>query len=135
MPDRMTDAPTVRPRLSVVIPMYEECENVSPMLERVHEGLDGYHGAWELICVDDGSRDGTGTRLRDEAERYGSHVRVIELRRNFGQTAAMQAGLDAARGELVATLDGDLQNDPADIPRMVAELMDRDLDLLQGYVD
>ena len=133
MPDPMTDAPTVRPRLSVVIPMYEESENVSPMLERVHEGLDGYHGAWELICVDDGSRDGTGTRLRDEAKRYGSHVRVIELRRNFGQTAAMQAGLDAARGALVATLAGDLQNDPADIPRMVAELLDRDLDLLQGW--
>jgi glycosyltransferase involved in cell wall biosynthesis len=60
-------------------------------------------------------------------------VRVIRLRRNFGQTAAMQAGFDAARGELIATLDGDLQNDPADIPRMVDELLERDLDLLQGW--
>jgi glycosyltransferase involved in cell wall biosynthesis len=60
-------------------------------------------------------------------------VRVIRLRRNFGQTAAMQAGIDAARGELIATLDGDLQNDPADIPRMVEELLERDLDLLQGW--
>lgn len=119
--------------LSVVIPMYEEAPNVAPLLARVHEGLASYAGPWELICVDDGSRDGTGERLRTEAAHYGDHVRVIELRRNFGQTAAMQAGLDAARGVLIATLDGDLQNDPADIPRMVQELLERDLDLLQGW--
>lgn len=122
-----------RPSLSVVIPMYEEVENVGPMIARVHEGLDGYQGIWELICVDDGSRDGTGRRLREAAERHGPHVRVLQLRRNFGQTAAMQAGFEAARGELIATLDGDLQNDPADIPRMVDELLERDLDLLQGW--
>jgi glycosyltransferase involved in cell wall biosynthesis len=120
-------------RLSVVIPMYEEADNVTPLLARVHEALRAYPGSWELICVDDGSRDGTGERLREEGVGYGSHVRVIRLRRNFGQTAAMQAGLDAARGELIATLDGDLQNDPADIPRMVSELFERDLDLLQGW--
>jgi len=119
--------------LSVVIPMYEEAENVAPMLARVHEGLRGYPGPWELICVDDGSRDATGVRLRRQAERYGDYVRVIALRRNFGQTAAIQAGFDAARGVLVATLDGDLQNDPADIPRMALELEARDLDLLQGW--
>lgn len=121
------------PSLSVVIPMYEELDNVAPMLARVHEGLAGYGGPWELICVDDGSRDGTGERLEALAEEAGGHVRVIRLRRNFGQTAAMQAGFEAARGELIATLDGDLQNDPADIPRMVAELLARDLDLLQGW--
>lgn len=119
--------------LSVVVPMYEEADNVAPMLARVHEGLSEYQGPWELICVDDGSRDGTGAKLREQAERYGDHVRIVELRRNFGQTAAMQAGLDAARGTLIATLDGDLQNDPADIPRMVLELAERDLDLLQGW--
>jgi glycosyltransferase involved in cell wall biosynthesis len=121
------------PSLSVVIPMYEESENVGPLLKRVHEGLSGYAGSWELICVDDGSRDGTGERLQEGAADYGPHVRVIRLRRNFGQTAAMQAGLDAARGALIATLDGDMQNDPADIPRMVDELHERDLDLLQGW--
>ncbi|MCU0832907.1 MAG: glycosyltransferase family 2 protein [Chromatiaceae bacterium] len=121
------------PSLSIVIPMYEEAENVAPMLARVHDGLAAYGGRWELICVDDGSRDGTGERLRAEAGRYGPHVRIIRLRRNFGQTAAMQAGFDAARGELIATLDGDLQNDPADIPRMARELLERDLDLLQGW--
>lgn len=122
-----------RPQLSIVIPLYQEVDNVEPLLARVHEGLADYRGDWELICVDDGSRDGTGARLRTLAERLGSHVRVIQLRRNFGQTAAMQAGLDAARGELIATLDGDLQNDPADIPRLVDELLERDLDLLQGW--
>lgn len=122
-----------RPSLSVVIPMYNEIDNVEPMLARVHRGLADYQGPWELICVDDGSRDGTGKSLTEVGERYGSHVRVIRLRRNFGQTAAMQAGFDAARGVLIATLDGDLQNDPADIPRMVDELLERDLDLLQGW--
>jgi glycosyltransferase involved in cell wall biosynthesis len=119
--------------LSIVIPMYQEAENVAPLLARVHEGMIGYPHPWELILVDDGSRDGTGERLQAESERYGSHVRVIHFRRNFGQTAAMQAGFDAARGHLVASLDGDLQNDPADIPRMAEELIDRDLDLLQGW--
>jgi glycosyltransferase involved in cell wall biosynthesis len=113
--------------------MYNEVDNVEPMVARVHRGLADYPGVWELICVDDGSRDGTGGRLRQVAERYGGHVRVVGLRRNFGQTAAMQAGFDAARGELIATLDGDLQNDPADVPRMVEELLERDLDLLQGW--
>jgi glycosyltransferase involved in cell wall biosynthesis len=119
--------------LSVVIPMYQEAGNADRMLARVHEGLAGYPGPWELICIDDGSTDGTGQLLQAGAKQYGSHVRVIRMRRNFGQTAAMQAGIDTARGELVATLDGDLQNDPADIPRMVAELEQRDLDLLQGW--
>ncbi len=122
-----------KPALSVVIPMYNEIDNVEPMVARVHRGLADYAGLWELICVDDGSHDGTGDRLAQVAERYGPHARVIRLRRNFGQTAAMQAGFDAARGELIATLDGDLQNDPADIPRMVDELLERDLDLLQGW--
>lgn len=121
------------PALSVVIPLFQEVENAEPLLARVHQGLQGYGGPWELICVDDGSTDGTGRLLAERGAGYGSHVRVIRLRRNFGQTAAMQAGIDAARGELIATLDGDLQNDPADIPRMVRELQGRDLDLLQGW--
>ena len=119
--------------LSVVIPLYEEQDNVAPLLEAVHAGLAGYAGPWELICVDDGSTDATGKRLVEQAARFGDHVRVIRLRRNFGQTAAMQAGIDAARGELIATLDGDLQNDPADIPSMVQRLVGEDLDLLVGW--
>jgi len=120
------------PSLSVVIPMYREQDNVAPMLVRVHEGLAAYGGPWELICVDDGSPDQTGPRLLAGAQAAGAHVRVIRHARNLGQTAAMQSGIDAAHGELIATLDGDLQNDPADIPRMVDELLARDLDLLCG---
>jgi glycosyltransferase involved in cell wall biosynthesis len=120
-------------RLSVVVPLYEEADNVDPLLTAIHAGLADYPGEWELICVDDGSSDGTYSRLRAGVERYGSHVRLIRMRRNFGQTAAMQAGIDAARGEYIATLDGDLQNDPADIPRLVRELEERNLDLLQGW--
>ena len=119
--------------LSIVIPMYREQDNVAPMLARVHEGLAGYSGPWELICVDDGSLDDTGKRLLAEGAKYGPHVRVIRFARNNGQTTAMQAGIDAARGEVIATLDGDLQNDPADIPRMIDEMYERDLDLLTGY--
>jgi len=126
-------APSLAPRLSVVIPLYEEVDNLAPLLGRVHEGLAAYPGPWELICVDDGSRDGTWERLREQAELLGEYLRVIRLGRNYGQTAAMQAGFDAARGELIVTLDGDLQNDPTDIPRLVDELLARDLDLLQGW--
>lgn len=123
---------TNAPRLSVVIPMYKEQDNVVPMLEGVHKGLADYTGEWELIVVDDGSTDDTGSRLVAEAGKYGAHVRVLRFARNHGQTAAMQAGIDAARGEVIATLDGDLQNDPADIPKLVEQLISRDLDLIQG---
>ncbi len=119
--------------LSVVIPMYNEAENVAPMIAGVHQGLASYPGAWELICVDDGSHDDTPQRLCAAARAAGDYVRVIRLRRNCGQTAAMQTGIEAARGEIIATLDGDLQNDPADIPRMVEEMLARDLDMLAGW--
>lgn len=133
MSSDVTDSQPPSPSLSIVIPMYREQDNVAPMLARVHEGLGQYPGPWELICVDDGSLDETGKRLLAEGAKYGPHVRVIRFARNNGQTTAMQAGIDAARGEVIATLDGDLQNDPADIPRMVAEMYERDLDLLTGY--
>ncbi len=119
--------------LSVVIPLYQEEDSVLPLVARVHEGLADYPGPWELICVDDGSADRTVERLREAQRQYGDHVRIIRMRRNFGQTAAMQAGINCARGRYIATLDGDLQNDPADIPRMLEELHERDLDLLQGW--
>ena len=122
-----------RPTLSVVVPMYKEEDVAQLLVERVHDGLSDYQGDWELVCVDDGSPDNTVDRLKAAAEQFGNQVRVIELQRNFGQTAAMQAGIDAARGELIVTMDGDLQNDPKDIPRMVDELIERDLDLLQGW--
>ncbi|MFL6655448.1 MAG: glycosyltransferase family 2 protein [Sulfurifustis sp.] len=120
-------------RLSVIVPMYDEADNVAPLLEAIHAALADYTMRWELIVVDDGSRDDTLARLKAARPRYGEHVRIIELARNFGQTAAMQAGIDAARGEIIATLDGDLQNDPRDIPRLVERLVREDLDLLVGW--
>jgi len=120
-------------RLSIVIPLYNEAENVAPLMEAVHRGLAGSPWPWELILVDDGSTDSTAAELRAARERFGAHVRVLELQRNFGQTAAMQAGIDAAAGSLVVTLDGDLQNDPADVPRLVKRLIEDDLDLLVGW--
>lgn len=120
-------------RVSLVVPLYNEVESAAPLLVRVHEALAGYHYPWELILVSDGSTDDTERVMQQGAAQYGGHVRVITLQRNFGQTAAMQAGIDAARGDVIATLDGDLQNDPADIPRMVQRLLDEDLDLLVGW--
>lgn len=120
-------------RVSLVVPLYNEVESVAPLLVRVHEALAGYRYPWELILVSDGSTDDTERVMQQGAAQYGGHVRVITLQRNFGQTAAMQAGIDEARGDVIATLDGDLQNDPADIPRMVQRLLDEDLDLLVGW--
>ncbi len=120
-------------RLSIVIPMYNEAENVEPMITRVHEGLAGYAHPWELILVDDGSADATPAELKRVGAKFGAHVRVVELARNFRQTAAMQAGIDAARGDVIVTLDGDLQNDPKDIPRLVSRLLREDLDMVAGW--
>jgi glycosyltransferase involved in cell wall biosynthesis len=120
-------------RLSVVVPMYNEVENAAPLVQAVESALADYAHPWELIVVDDGSTDGTAKVLAREAARAGPHVRLLRLARNFRQTAAMQAGIDAARGDVIATLDGDLQNDPHDIPRMVARLLAEDLDLVAGW--
>jgi glycosyltransferase involved in cell wall biosynthesis len=120
-------------RLSIVVPMYDEVENVEPLVEAVHAALEGYPCPWELIVVDDGSRDGTAKALQAQAALRGPHVRVVRLLRNYRQTAAMQAGIDAARGDVIVTMDGDLQNDPKDIPRLVARLLRDDLDLVAGW--
>ena len=120
-------------RLSVVVPMYNEVDNVVPMLDDVQAALHDYPFPWELIVVDDGSRDGTGPALERHAAKLGPHVRIVRLLRNFRQTAAMQAGIDAARGDVIVTMDGDLQNDPRDIARLVARLLADDLDLVAGW--
>ncbi|GAB3758559.1 glycosyltransferase family 2 protein [Ramlibacter monticola] len=120
-------------RLSIVVPMFNEVDNAAALVDAVESALAAYPWPWELIVVDDGSTDGTGRTLDRRARESGSWVRVLHLARNFRQTAAMQAGIDAARGDVIATLDGDLQNDPADIPRMVARLLAEDLDLVAGW--
>ncbi|MDR2092644.1 MAG: glycosyltransferase family 2 protein [Azoarcus sp.] len=119
--------------LSIVVPMYNEAENVAPLLERIHLALDAYPWPWEAVLVDDGSSDATFDELLRCARLHGPHVRVLRLVRNFRQTAAMQAGIDAARGSVIVTLDGDLQNDPIDIPRMAGRLLAEELDLVAGW--
>jgi len=98
----------------------------------VQAALAAYPQPWELIVVDDGSRDGTGRALQEHAAIVGPHIRVLRLLRNFRQTAAMQAGIDAARGDVIVTMDGDLQNDPADIPRLVQKLAEG-YDIVAGW--
>ncbi len=120
-------------RLSVIVPMYNEIENATSLVDEVDRALADYPSPWELIVVDDGSRDGTGAALERHALAKGPHIRVIRLWRNFRQTAAMQAGIDAARGDVIVTMDGDLQNDPRDIPKLVARLLTGDLDFVAGW--
>ena len=119
--------------VSVIVPLYNEEDNILPLSAEIEQALSDFTYPWEVIYVDDDSSDGTRERLKEVAESLGDHVSVVELQRNFGQTAAMQAGIDQARGDILVTLDGDLQNDPADIPSMVQRLIDEELDLLVGW--
>jgi len=119
-----------RPTLSIVIPIFNEEENVPILADEVRQALDPHGIRYEVIAVDDGSTDGSLARL--EAVRAAdSRWIVVVLRRNFGQTAALSAGFDHARGEVIVPLDGDLQNDPADIPRLLA--MAKDYDIVSGW--
>jgi glycosyltransferase involved in cell wall biosynthesis len=120
-------------RLSIVIPLYNEEDCVEPLVARVQECIGNYPQPWELVLVDDGSSDRTGAEVLRAIKTWGPHIRLVQLARNFKQTAAMQAGIDAAQGSVIVTLDGDLQNDPADIPRMVARLLNEDVDLVAGW--
>ena len=114
------------PSLSIVVPVYNEEENVLPLIDEIVGALGDFPGGLEMVFVDDGSTDSTLPRLQ-EAARRDPRVRVAHFRRNLGQTAAMAAGFHVARGRAVATLDGDLQNDPADVPALVALLKDWDV--------
>jgi len=107
--------------LSVIIPIKDERDNLRPLHERLLAALEPTQLDYEVIFVDDGSSDGSYTVLEELAAADG-HIKVLQLRRNFGQTAALQAGIDWSSGEVLVTLDGDLQNDPADIPMLLARL-------------
>ena len=117
--------------LSVVIPVYNEEDNVRPLLTSLRDVMEGLGRPYELIVVDDGSVDRTHPRLRELTGEL-STLRVVRLRTNFGQTAALAAGFDQASGELVITLDGDGQNDPADIPRLLDKLKEG-YDVVSGW--
>jgi glycosyltransferase involved in cell wall biosynthesis len=117
--------------LSIVIPVYNEEENVGPLIQEINAAVRPLEMRYEILVVDDGSNDNTFPAL---AQLYQSepHLRVLKLKRNFGQTAAVAAGLAYAHGEVVVLMDGDGQNDPADIPALLAEL-DRGNDLVSGW--
>ena len=118
--------------LSVVVPLYNEEGSLPHLIDQVLATLRPLPLRFELVLVDDGSRDGTPALLRDLAGRVPELVAVL-LRRNYGQTAAMAAGFDASRGAVIVTLDGDLQNDPADIPLLLQRLQEGNLDLVSGW--
>jgi glycosyltransferase involved in cell wall biosynthesis len=118
------------PVLSVVAPLYNERQNVRPLVAWILEALESYPDPFEVILVDDGSRDGTWSEIR--AVAGDPRVHGLKLGRNVGQTAAMMAGFDHARGEVIVSLDGDLQNDPGDIPALVAKL-EEGYDLVCGW--
>lgn len=123
--------PVAAPYLSVLIPIYNEEDNIAPLMERLFTSLHALPHTFEVVAVDDGSRDRSFERLQDAAARH-PQLRVIRFRRNYGQTAAMMAGIDFARGDVILSLDADLQNDPADIPLLLAKL-DEGYDVVSGW--
>jgi glycosyltransferase involved in cell wall biosynthesis len=122
----------VRPDLSIVIPVYNEAPNLEELHREIVAALDRGRHSFEVLFVDDGSTDDSFERLRRIHAR-DRRVRVIQFRRNFGQTAGFAAGFAEARGRLIVTMDGDRQNDPADIPRLVETLEGQDLDVVCGW--
>ncbi|HSD49891.1 MAG TPA: glycosyltransferase family 2 protein [Candidatus Methylomirabilis sp.] len=120
----------LQPAVSIVIPVFNEEENVALLAEEIRRALEPRGIAYEVVAVDDGSTDGTWTRLETVRAQDPRWI-LVGLRRNFGQTAAMSAGFDHARGEIIVTLDGDLQNDPADIPRLLE--LAKDHDVVSGW--
>jgi len=120
----------VKSMISIVVPLYEEEQNVPLLVAEVADKLSDHD--YELILVDDGSTDGTVAAAR-LARASDERVVLVELRRNFGQTAAMSAGFERARGEFVVYMDGDLQTDPADIPKLLQRLIDDNLDMVNGW--
>ena len=119
------------PEISIVIPVYNEEENVELLCRTVHEAVSPIGRSYEVILVDDGSTDNTWPLLVEQAGRYPC-FELIRFRRNFGQTAAMSAGFEKAAGEIVITLDADLQNDPNDIPKLLEE-MTEGVDVVSGW--
>lgn len=117
--------------LSVVLPVYNEQDNLRPLHTELESVLESMNIAYEIIYIDDGSRDNSAKVMTELAEQ-SPHIKSVFLRRNFGQTAAIQAGIDLASGAIITLMDSDMQNDPVDIPRMKAR-MDEGFDLVSGW--
>lgn len=123
---------TKSPYISIVVPMYNESETVQNLVKRVTDEMSKTKWTWELICVDDGSKDDTAKQLSNIAQK-NKHLKPVFFRRNYGQTAAMQAGFDHATGEIIVTMDGDLQNDPKDIATVVSHMEKTGVDIVSGW--
>jgi glycosyltransferase involved in cell wall biosynthesis len=119
------------PEISVIVPIYNEAPNIEPLVMRLLESLKSIGRRFEIILVDDGSTDGSHDILKTLQSRT-PELRVVIFRRNFGQSAAMTAGFDYARGEIIVSMDGDLQNDPKDISRLISKL-EQDYDIVSGW--
>ncbi|TCJ18502.1 glycosyltransferase [Parasulfuritortus cantonensis] len=127
----MTTSDSVR--VSLIAPIYNEYENLPDLVAKVESVMSAQPDTWEFVCVDDGSRDGSD-KLLTELAVSRPWLKPYFLRRNYGQSTAMQAGFDAARGDILVTIDGDMQNDPADIPRLLKMLDERpEIDIISGW--
>lgn len=119
------------PELSIVLPIFNEAESIPNLLQELAPRLEAIGKTFEIICIDDGSRDNSFEELKKLHEQ-DSRLRIVRFRRNFGQTAAFAAGFDRAHGDIVITMDADLQNDPADIPALLAKI-DEGYDVVSGW--
>ncbi len=119
-------------KLSVIVPVYNEKDNLQLLVDAVKQALNSLSYPWELILVDDGSKDSSPQVIEMLAQEDPEHIRLIALRRNFGQTAAIAAGIDHAEGDIIIPMDADMQNDPADIPMMI-EKINEGYDLVSGW--
>lgn len=129
--EQVTNAETTLD-LTVSIPIYNEEENIPRICDELVPVLEGLGNSWEILFVDDGSTDNSFAELKKLAAR-NPHIRIIRFRRNFGQTAAMDAGFKEARGKVIVTMDGDLQNDPRDIPMLLAKMEEGNYDIVSGW--
>jgi glycosyltransferase involved in cell wall biosynthesis len=128
-PDLVVDL--TKPQLSVVLPIYNEVDSIADLLAELVPVLEETDYSFEIICVDDGSSDGSFAELK-KLKADDERLRLIQFRRNFGQTAAFAAGFDRALGDIIITMDADLQNDPSDIPRLLAKI-DEGYDVVSGW--
>ncbi len=127
-----TTNPIDRPKVSIVVPIYNEIESIPHLLQALSSSLTNAQITYEIICVDDGSSDGSDRLLKSSALDRTDLCAVL-LRRNYGQTAAISAGFRYAQGEVIITIDGDLQNDPIDIPMLLHTLEEGEYDLVSGW--